>query len=67
MPNSKQPPTLAEPIKNLNKNLEGLREFLAVVEAFLVKESEEYQIARAADLVPMALLLRTPHPTTTSN
>ena len=57
MPISKHSPTLAEPIKNLNTNLEGLREFLALVEAFLIKESEEYQIARAADLVPMALAI----------
>src|SRR6266702_5317182 len=49
--------TLATPIRNFTKNLEGLREFLAVVEAFLQKEAADYQKKRSVDLIPLALAL----------
>jgi len=46
---------LADPITNFTENLEGLREFLTVVEAFLQKEASDYQTKRAVDLIPLAV------------
>jgi hypothetical protein len=49
--------TLATPIRNFTKNLEGLREFVALVEAFLQKEAADYQKKRSVDLIPLAVAL----------
>ena len=48
---------LADPIRNFSKNLDGLREFLDVVKTFLEKESEDFQKARATDLIPLVIAM----------
>jgi hypothetical protein len=41
-------------ISNFTDNLDGLREFLRIVEAFLQKETSDFLTKRAKDLIPLA-------------
>jgi len=46
---------LTDPFNNFTSNLEALREFLGVVDAFLQRKGEDFALEHEADLIPLRL------------